>query len=71
MIYIKRQTSKGKNKTVELTEDTKFYAQCADCGKEVEATEEIIDNFSEYIYGSCRIICDSCAAKRRSAENAK
>lgn len=71
MIYTKRQTSKGKTKTVELTEDTKFYTQCADCGREIEATEEIMDDFSEYIYGLRRIICESCTAERRSAENAK
>lgn len=70
MIYTKRQTSKGKTKTVELKEDTKFYTQCADCGKEIEATDEILDDFSDFIYGSCYIICESCTAKRRNAENA-
>lgn len=70
MIYIKRTTSKGKTKPIEITEDTKFFTKCTECGKEVEATEEIIDDFSEYIYGSRRVICESCTAKRRSAENA-
>lgn len=66
MIYIKRQTSKGKTKPVELTEDTKFYIQCAECGKELEETETILDNFSDFLYGASRMYCEDCAAAHKS-----
>ena len=66
MIYTKRQTSKGKRKNVELTEDTKFYTQCADCGKEIEATEEIFDDFCAYLTEEKRLYCENCTALRGS-----
>lgn len=66
MIYTKRQTSKGKTKTVELTEDTKFYAQCANCGKEVEATNEIIDDFWGFLFEESRVYCENCTAAHDS-----
>lgn len=67
MIYTKRQTSKGKTKTVELTEDTKFYIQCTECGKELEETEAILDNFSDFLYGASRMYCEECSNKHHEA----
>lgn len=64
MIYIKKQTSKDKTKTVELTESTKFFTKCAECGKEVEATEEILDNFSGFLYEEKRLYCEDCTRSR-------
>lgn len=68
MIYTKRQTSKGKTKTVELTEDTKFYIQCAECGKELEETEAILDNFADFLYGASRMYCEECSKHHETAK---
>lgn len=71
MIYTKRQTSKGKTKIVELTEDTKFFTKCAVCGKELEETEAILDNFSDFLYGASRMYCEECGKHHETAKNKK
>lgn len=65
MIYIKNPKSNDVM-TVKLDENTEFYTECNDCGKEIEATEEILDDFTGFLYGSTRLYCEKCAAKRKN-----
>ena len=64
MIFLKRKLTDGVTAEIELDEDTLLYATCQKCGAAVEATEDIVENFSEYLYGCCYLICERCAAKR-------
>lgn len=68
MIYVKKQLSEDVTVRVVLTEDTEFYTDCGECGREIKATEEIIEDFSEFLFGSCSIFCEKCTAKRLAAQ---
>lgn len=66
MIYIKTQTPKGET-NIELTENTKFYTKCAECGKEAEATEEIINDFCGFLFEASRLYCEDCCHNNSTA----
>ncbi|MBD5081535.1 MAG: hypothetical protein HDT44_07200 [Ruminococcaceae bacterium] len=66
MIYIKRTTAKGKTKPVEITDGTKFYTHCASCGKEVDATDEVINDFGGFLNEENRLYCEDCSAAHSS-----
>lgn len=55
------------NAEVELSldEDTIFYTNCGECGKLLEATDDILEDFTGYLFGSTRLICEECSAKRK------
>ncbi|MCH5204291.1 MAG: hypothetical protein J1F03_06055 [Oscillospiraceae bacterium] len=69
MIYIKKQLSEDVTVQIRLTEDDEFYTCCAECGQEVKATEEILDDFGEFLVGGKGIICEECVVNRNSSGN--
>ena len=67
MIYVKKQLSDGVTVQTELTDEDYFYTRCVDCGQEIEATNEILDDFADFIFGACYILCEKCTAKRNGS----
>lgn len=68
MIYIKKKFMDGVTAKIELDEDAELYTRCMECGALVEATDEILDDFSDFLFGSCGIICAKCVAKRKQKD---
>lgn len=68
MIYIKKKLMDGITAEIELDEDTELYTRCMECGALVTATDEILDDFSEFLFGSHGIICEKCVAKRKAED---
>lgn len=68
MIYVKKQLAEDVTAQIGLNEDTEFYIGCGECGHEIKATEEILDNFSDFIFGSCTIFCEKCTAKWKAVQ---
>ena len=68
MIYVKKQLTEDATVQIELNEDTEFYTRCGECGQELKATDEILDDFSEFLFGSCCILCEKCTAKHDASE---
>lgn len=64
MIYIKKRVD-DIGIEIKLDENSVFYTNCGECGKSVEATDEILDDFSGFLFGSTRIYCKECTAKRK------
>ena len=69
MIYVKKQLAEGATVQINLAENDEFYTYCYECGKEIEATEEVLDDFSGFLFGANRIFCAKCTEKRRASEN--
>lgn len=65
MIYIKNPKN-NNDITIKLDENTEFYTECNECGKVVEATKEILDDFTGFLYGSTILYCEECTAKRKN-----
>ena len=67
MIYVKKQLTEGTTIPINLTENDEFYAHCDECSEEIEATDEILDDFSGFLFGFRRIFCTECTEKRRAS----
>lgn len=68
MIYVKKKLMDGVTAEIELDEGAELYTRCMECGAIVSATDEILDDFSEFLFGSCGIVCEKCTAKREAAQ---
>lgn len=64
MLYVKKKLTEDLTVNVELTENDEYYTRCVGCGQEVKATEEIIDDFTGFLFGTAGIYCEKCTAKR-------
>lgn len=69
MIYIKKKLAEDMTVEIELTEDDEYCTRCMGRGQEVKATEEIIDDFSGFLFGAAGIYCDKCTAKRQEQQD--
>ena len=63
MVIIRKSITDEITAEIELSDETEFFTRCQKCGKLVEATDEIIDDFGEFLFNSSGIICEKCAAK--------
>lgn len=64
MIYIKKKVN-NTDVDICLDENSVFYTNCGECGKLVEATDDILEDFTGYLFGSTYICCEECTAKRK------
>lgn len=64
MIYIKKQVD-DIGIEIKLDENSVFNTKCGACGKTVEATEEILEDFTGFLFGSTRIYCEECTRKTK------
>ncbi len=65
MIYVKKKLADGITAEIELDDGTEFYTRCMECGATVQATNEILGDFSEFFNGMSGIICEKCVENRK------